>query len=225
MDLTVHDAAALLHTSENTVYRWIREGTLPSYRINDKYRLNRVDLLEWATARNIKLSPEIFSSEQPQAPANVLAAKLRAGGVLYDLPGADKLSALKAICDALPLPAEVNRQDLYGVLLAREALGSTAIGRGIAIPHPRSPLVLNVKDPLVTLAFLKQPVDFAALDGRPVDTLFLIISTTIRGHLETLSHLMFALQNEGFVSLLRKRASAEQIVGAMEKIETGLGAK
>lgn len=223
MDLTVKDVAHLLHTSEKTVYRWIRQGVLPAYRINDQYRFNRVDLLEWATAKNIKLSPGIFSGE-PFALANgsTLAEKLRAGGVLYEVEGQDKAQALKAICDRLALPEGVNREDLLGVLLAREALGSTGIGKGIAIPHPRSPLILNVKKPTVTLAFLKRPVDFGALDGKPVDTLFTIISTTIRGHLNTLSHLMYALQDDGFVSLLHKRAAAEQILGAMERIEAGL---
>jgi len=59
MDLTAKDAAKLLNVPEDTIYAWIRNGTLPSYRVRDKYRLNRVELLEWATARNIQVSPEI----------------------------------------------------------------------------------------------------------------------------------------------------------------------
>ncbi|MGE5611283.1 MAG: PTS sugar transporter subunit IIA [Bacillota bacterium] len=223
MDLTVKDVSHLLHTSEKTVYRWIRDGVLPAYRINDQYRLNRVDLLEWATAKNIKLSPGIFSGEEfALGHGSTLAEKLRAGGVLYNVEGQDKAQALKAVCDRLPLPEGVNREELLGVLLAREALGSTAVGHGIAIPHPRSPLILNVKKPAVTLAFLKQPVDFGALDGKPVDTLFTIISTTVRGHLNTLSHLMYALQNSDFVSLLHNRAGADQVIGTMERIEAEL---
>jgi PTS system nitrogen regulatory IIA component len=221
--LTVKDVAHLLHTSEKTVYRWIRDGVLPAYRINDQYRLNRVDLLEWATAKNVKLSPGIFGGEPfTLAQGSTLAEKLRAGGVLYDVEGQDKAQALKAVCDRLPLPEGVNREDLLGVLLAREALGSTAVGHGIAIPHPRSPLILNVKKPAVTLAFLKQPVDFGALDGKPVDILFTIISTTVRGHLDTLSHLMYALQESDFAALLHQRAAADQIISTLERIEAGL---
>jgi PTS system nitrogen regulatory IIA component len=223
MDLTVKDVAHLLHTSEKTVYRWIRDGVLPAYRINDQYRLNREDLLEWATAKNVKLSPGIFGGEPfTLAQGSTLAEKLRAGGVLYDVEGQDKAQALKAVCDRLPLPEGVNREDLLGVLLAREALGSTAVGHGIAIPHPRSPLILNVKKPAVTLAFLKQPVDFGALDGKPVDILFTIISTTVRGHLDTLSHLMYALQESDFAALLHQRAAADQIISTLERIEAGL---
>ncbi|MCY2953852.1 MAG: PTS sugar transporter subunit IIA [Planctomycetota bacterium] len=221
MDLTVADVARLLHASEKTIYRWIHEGTLPSYRINDKYRLNRVELLEWATARNIKLSPEVFDGEQAPVQKGLLADALRAGGVLYDVRGEDKVSALRAVCDVLPLPEGVNRDDLYAVLLARETLGSTWIGNGIAIPHPRSPLILNVKRPSVTLAFLRQPVDFGALDGKRVGVLFTIISTTIRLHLCLLSHLMYTLQDVGFARLLHRRGSAEEILGAMEQMRAG----
>jgi len=46
MDLTVRDAAKLLATSEKTIYRWIHEGELPCHRVSDRYRLNRVELLE-----------------------------------------------------------------------------------------------------------------------------------------------------------------------------------
>jgi PTS system nitrogen regulatory IIA component len=222
MDLTVKDAARLLSTSEQTIYRWIHDGTLPSYRINEKYRLNRVELLEWATASNIRISPEIFDGEPPPLPGLLLTDALRLGGVVHDLPGADKASALKAVCAALPLPEGVNRDEVYGVLLAREALGSTAIGNGIAIPHPRSPLIFNVKNPTVTLAFLRQPVDFGALDRRPVEFLFAIISTTIRVHLRLLSHLMYTLQEPTFVQLLRQRETAERIIGQLTQIETGL---
>src|SRR5512144_2236810 len=62
--LTVREAAALLECSEKSVYRWIRQGLLPAYRINDQYRINRAELLEWATARKLHVSPEIFAAPE-----------------------------------------------------------------------------------------------------------------------------------------------------------------
>lgn len=223
MDLTVKDAARLLQTSEQTLYRWIHDGTLPCYKVSDKYRLNRVELLEWATSRRIKVSPEIFAEEPQALPQRLLCEALRRGGVICDLEGADKKSVLQALCQALPLPPKVNREELFSVLLAREALSSTGIGNGIAIPHPRSPIVLGVTQPTVTLAFLKRPVEFGAVDGRPVTMLFAIISTTVRLHLQMLSHLMYVLQNNDFRALLQTRAGAEALLGEVEKIESQLG--
>ena len=59
------------------------------------------------------------------------------------------------------------REFLYQILLARESLGSTGIGDGVAIPHVRNPVVLHVSEPVVTLSFLETPIDFHALDGKP----------------------------------------------------------
>ena len=60
MKLLVKDAARLLDVSEKTVYRWIKQGSIPAYRLNEQYRFNRAELLEWATARRISISPEIL---------------------------------------------------------------------------------------------------------------------------------------------------------------------
>ena len=59
MQLTVRDATRLLTVSEKTIYRWINQGSLPAYRVNEQYRFNRAELLEWATAHKINVSVEI----------------------------------------------------------------------------------------------------------------------------------------------------------------------
>ena len=50
MKLSVRDAAVLLNVTEKTIYRWIKQGVIPAYQINDQYRFNRAELLEWATS-------------------------------------------------------------------------------------------------------------------------------------------------------------------------------
>src|SRR5512141_3249224 len=162
MQLTVRDVAKLLSVSEKTIYRWLNEGIIPAYRVNDQYRFNRAELLEWATARKINVSAEIFAEPEGnggQPPS--LARALQAGGIFYRVDGKDKPSVLRAVVDILRLPEEVDRDFLYQVLLARESLGSTGIGDGIAIPHVRNPVVLHVAQPSVTLCFLENPIDFA----------------------------------------------------------------
>lgn len=219
MDLTAKDAARMLNLPEEQIYAWIRNGTLPSYRVKDRYRLNRVELLEWAAARNIKVAPEFFCESQEINGDLVLTNALARGGVLYDVPGADKASVLKEVCGRLTLPGQIDREELHSVLVAREALCSTGIGNGIAIPHPRGPIVLGLTEPHVTLAFLREPIDYRALDKQPVSTLFVIISTTVHVHLMLLSHLMFALQDTDFRALLNRRADSESILARSAEIE------
>jgi len=223
--LTVREAAALLSTSEKSVYRWIKQGVLPAYRINDQYRINRAELLEWATARKLHVSPEIFAEPESEAgPAPTLEDALRAGGIHYRIGGHDKASVLHAVVDTIHLPEDVDREFLYQVLLAREALGSTGIGDGIAIPHVRNPIVLNLSRPTVTLCFLERPVDFGALDGQPVSTLFTLISPTVRAHLHLLSRLAFALRDARFNAAVRTQASREEIFDALRVAEAAVTA-
>ena len=223
--LTVREAAALLNTSEKSVYRWIKQGLLPAYRINDQYRINRAELLEWATSRKITVSPAIF--EEPEggdAPLPPLEEALRAGGIHYRIGGHDKASVLRAVVDIMPLPDDVDREFLYQVLLAREALGSTGVGDGIAIPHVRNPIVLHLSRPIVTLCLLEKPIDFGALDGQPVSTLFTLISPTVRAHLHLLSRLAFTLRDPRFNAAVRNQASREELLEALHAAEAAVTA-
>ncbi len=225
MQLSVKDAANLLNVTEKTIYRWIKQQTIPAYRINEQFRFNRAELLEWATARRIQVSPDIFLEEEPnKIPLPALTEALKAGGVAYRVGGNDKPSVLRAVVDVLNLPEEVDREFLYQVLLARETLGSTGIGDGIAIPHVRNPVVLHVSKPTVTLCFLEHPIDFKAIDDRPVDTLFTLISPTVKAHLHLLSRLGFVLQNREFKTALKRQASRDDLIMALSRGEATLPA-
>lgn len=214
MDLSVRESAQLLKVSEKTIYRWVKQGKLPAYRVNEQYRFNRAELLEWATSERLNVSPDIFAEPTDGGLAVGLTDALKSGGIHYRLGGADKPAVLKSLVDVMPLPEQVDRQFLYQVLLARESLGSTALGDGIAVPHVRNPIVMHITRPMATLCFLEQPIEFGALDGRPVHTLFTIVSPTIRAHLQLLSRLGFALRQPAFAEAIAKQGTREAILAA-----------
>lgn len=149
---------------------------------------------------------------------------MQAGGIYYRIGGTDKESVLRAVVETLRLPEEVDREFLLRVLLAREALESTGIGEGIAIPHVRNPVVLHVTRPLITLCFLEQPVEFGALDGKPVSIVFSLISPTVRAHLRLLSRLSFALQDPTFKAVILRQGSRDEIVAEARRVEAALQA-
>lgn len=222
MELGVRDSARLLNVSEKTIYRWIQQGKLPAYRINEQYRFNRAELLEWATSQRINVSAEIFAEPHNGNPPIGLAEVLRGGGIYYRVSGTDKSQVLRSVVELMPLPEQVDREFLLQVLLAREALGSTAIGNGIALPHVRNPVVMHVPRPMVTLCFLEKPVEFGALDGRPVHTLFTLLSPTVRAHLHTLARLSHALQQPAFSQIIRRQGSRDEILAACEAVECNM---
>ena len=220
MQLGVKDAATLLNISEKSVYRWISRGYLPAYRVNDQYRFNRAELLEWATSRKINVSPDIFHEPTDHGvPIPGLVESIQSGGIFYRIEGDTKSSVLKSVVEHMRLPDGVDRDFLFRVLLAREELASTGIGDGIAIPHVRNPIVLHVSQPIITLCFLENPVAYGALDGKPVHALFGIISPTVRAHLHLLSRLSFALQDKDFKSAIVRHALREEILGNASRIE------
>ena len=223
MLLTVTEAARLLQVPEKTVLQWIKKDRLHACKVNGDYRLNRVDLLEWATEQGIKLSPEIFAEpDLPDVPLPSLSQVLKAGGTFYDVEGDSKETVLRNIVSLLKFPPAVDRDYMLQVFLAREALGTTAIGEGIAIPHVRNPILLHVEAPMVTLCFLKKPIDFKAIDDKPVDTIFLLISPTVKSHLHLLSKLAFALRDPRFKAVLQRQGPQTEILAAVRLIEAEL---
>ncbi len=225
MQLTVQDVAELLNVSEKTVYRWISDGSLPGYRVSGQYRFNRAEVLEWATSHKIHVSPKIFEEPESAAPLPGLSEALQAGGIYYRVSGTDRESALRGVVETLRLPEEVDRKFLLEVLMAREGLASTGIGDGIAIPHVRSPLVLHVTKPTISLCFLETPVEFGAIDGKPVHALFTLISPTVRAHLHLLSRLAYALHDEALKEAVKRQASREDIFREIRRVEEGLPRK
>src|SRR5437763_1508918 len=172
----------------------------------------------------MNVSAAVFDEPESNAtPIPGLVEALQAGGVFYRLSGADKEGALRAVVEHMRLPEEVDREFLLRVLLAREALQSTGVGDGVAIPHVRNPIVLHVSRPMITLCFLERPIDFGALDGKPVHVLFSLISPTVRAHLRLLSRLSFALHDPAFKDAVTRQASREEILREAQRVEDGLG--
>lgn len=222
MQITVNGAAKILKVSTKTIYDWIKHEDIPCYMINEEYRFNRVDLLEWASSRCMIVSPEVFreaDSDDEELPG--LFDSLMAGGISYNVGGEDKPSVLRAVIDTISFPdgEDVDREFLYQVLLAREDLGSTCVGDGVAIPHVRNPVVLQVARPAVWLCFLEHPINFGAADGQPVNILFTLISPTVKAHLHLLSRLGFALQDEPFKRALKKQAPRGELLETIANIE------
>ena len=158
---------------------------------------------------------------EPDTPGTILGLEeaLRAGGIYYRVGGQDKSSALRAVVEVIPLPDEVDRSFLLEVLLARESLGSTGVGDGIAIPHVRNPIVMHIPKPMISVCFLESEIDFMALDGKPVHTLFTILSPTIKAHLNLLSRLAYALRDSEFNAAIVQKASREQILAHAGRVD------
>lgn len=131
--------------------------------------------------------------------------------ISYDAPGGSKKRVLEHLSHFLnDRMVEVDADELYLGLLARERLGSTGIGEGIAIPHCRMASCHKITGALLKLS---DPVDFDAIDGAPVDIVFALIVPEEQNdeHLQVLSAIAELLQEEDVRTQLREANSNEAL--------------
>jgi PTS system nitrogen regulatory IIA component len=220
VQLTIRKAAAYLGVDEATVRGWIADRDLPVHQVNERLHLNAIELWEWAVSHGVPVSRKLLD-EARRSPDLVppVSELLAAGGIHREVEGTDKHAVLGGIVKHLPLPPDVDREHLFAILEAREAMGSTGIGNGIAIPHVRNPILLHVPRPFISLFLLDHPVDFDSIDGEPVFAVFLVVSETVPAHLRSLAQLGFLLRDPALRNLLRARAADDAILARIRELE------
>lgn len=143
--------------------------------------------------------------------------------ILVDLQATGKEEAIREIVRSLHAAGQVPDPDVEGVIraiLGREELGSTGIGQGVAVPHTRHPTVHRL---VGTVALSRRGVDFAALDGDPVNIFFLLISPPNQpgDHLRALENISRHLKDEKFVSFLRQSRDKAAVIELLEEADQG----
>ncbi len=221
MQLTFHDVEKAFEIEEGTLYQWLNRRGMPAVKANDQYYFNSVEILEWALKNRIRLTTGALRlCEKARQGQDVITPALTRGGVYFGVNGAHREEILGKVIDLLSLPNHVRRLPLKEMLLSREQVGTTGIGNGIAIPHVKHPVVLAGMEPIVGLFFLEKPVDFFSLDREGVHTLFVILSSSFKGHLSLLARLAFCLQDEDVKSALKRRTHREEILAVFQVAES-----
>ena len=218
MLLTVRDVARVLAVSENTVERWAAQSGLPAMRLGGQFRFNRIELLEWATIRQIPLDPEVFhlgGDESGSTPS--LRAALQRGGV--DRSTGDLARALVEQADALELPPEVDRDELRALFRTRGPSTYGVIAGGIVVPHARYPIVVPIAEPRMRLCYL----DGTTGNGGQAGALFILLSPTVKSHLTLLAVLVGALADARFADAVKRRLPADALLAEAARFNGGNG--
>ena len=219
MELGLQQVADIFGVTENRIIQWINNENLPSDLVADQYRFNRADLLEWAANQRKSFSPSIYAMVNGDltAAGTHLTDALKVGGVLENVAGGDLRAILGTALQGLPIPESIGQETLIDLFVSREGLGSSAIGNGIAIPHPRQPLLLTVPGSIMRLCYLSQPLDIETPDDTPVDKLILLVCPTDHEHLQMLARLGALLQSDAVREALRNRLNGENLFRILRK--------
>ncbi len=220
MNLKLKDLAELLQLPEKTVKSWADQGKIPSYKIGGQYRFSESEINEWIINNklkdNLNLSEKIIELSAGKLHVS-LTGFLNNGGIYYGVEGNSVNEIIKNCVNRMAIPETVHRSLLLESLLERESMMPTAIGRGVAIPHPRNPIITDIENESLSICFLVNEIDYGALDGENVHTLFIVLSANPKRHLEMLSKISFLCQSEEFMNLLKSRGASNVITSFLRK--------
>ena len=139
-----------------------------------------------------------------------LGELIGANHVIVDLRAADKTQLLQELARRAGAALSLDQRIILDALQARENLGSTWLGKGFALPHARLDALSRFFALFVRLA---KPIDFASIDGLPVDLVILLLTPANAGnqHLATLAALSRPLRDSTFVQRLRNAPDADAL--------------
>ncbi|MBI3508112.1 MAG: PTS sugar transporter subunit IIA [Chlamydiia bacterium] len=222
MDLKLKDVAELLNVSEATVRRWISDGKIPYYRLNQQLRFNRSEIESWLLSSKQEGEFAAFNDETSFGSHQFgLFRAIYRGGVYRDILGHTKeeviRNSMSLIAEHLHLDAEV----ITELLLDREQLMPTSLANGVGVPHTRDFLLQESYD-VVSVVFPKDPIEYGALDGQPVDMLFFLFACDDKRHLHLLAKLAHLGSKPENLAFLRHRPEKEDLLDYIKKWEVGL---
>lgn len=233
MDLKIKDVAELLNVSETTIRRWLKDGKIPAYQLNHQYRFSKSEIEDWMMKCKLgegEFSP--FGEKQIYPLPNETAAPNRGGlqsfslyramhkgGVLHDVPGKNKAQVIKNAMQKAAPRIGFDPELITELLMDREALMSTALNHGIAIPHPRDSILEHPGSDLIVTVFPEKPIEYDSLDEKPVHTLFFLFSCSDKTHLHLLSKLAHLSSQKDALELLAEKPTPEKLLSYVKEWE------
>lgn len=236
MDLKIKDVSELLNVSETTIRRWLSDGKIPAYRINHQYRFNRFEIENWVMSHKLGKTNNGISPFTEQIKINTEAEKvshqytsggskqfslfraIHKGGVLHNVPGNTKEEVIRAAMKQISVDLDLDADVITDLLLDREALQSTALNNGIAIPHTRD-FLLDAHLDMVSVVFPEKLLPYGALDGKPVNALFFLFASDDKRHLHLLAKIAHLSSQPATLALLNKKPSKEVLLEYVKEWE------
>ena len=203
--LTIEEVAKYLRVSDRTVYDWAQKGEIPAGKIGTVWRFKKSEVENWV---NAKLSSSSFSQNDSQIQVKNILSPDR----IVFINHSTKHDAIVQLSQVLATAPQIkNESELTAEILKREELMSTAIGKGIAIPHVR---LSSVTDLVMAVGVCKKPIsDYQTIDDEPVDLLFMIAAAYNQHslYLKTISHFCGKLKQESLHENIINAKDAQEV--------------
>lgn len=209
--LTIEEVAKYLRVSDRTVYDWAQKGEIPAGKIGTVWRFKKSELERWVNER-------LSSSSVKKSDSEVQIKKFLSPDRVIFVKNSSKRDAIIELADVLAVAPQVkNKEELVTEILKREDLMSTAVGRGIAIPHVR---LSSVTDLVMAVGICKKNIeDYQTVDNEPVNLLIMIAAAYNQHtyYLKTISYLTAKLKNQTLRDTLKSAATPREAYDALVK--------
>jgi PTS system nitrogen regulatory IIA component len=203
--LTIEEVAKYLRVSDRTVYDWAQKGEIPAGKIGTVWRFKKSEVENWV---NAKLSSSSFSQNDSEIQIKNILSPDR----IVFINHSTKHDAIVQLSQVLATAPQIkNASELTAEILKREELMSTAIGKGIAIPHVR---LSSVTDLVMAVGVCRKTIsDYQTIDDTPVDLLFMIAAAYNQHslYLKTISHFCGKLKQEGLHESIINAKDANEV--------------
>ncbi len=221
MDLKIKDVAELLNVAESTIIRWLEEEKIPAYQINDEYRFNRSEIEDWVMRQKLDFEEQPEEESKPRNMQFSLYRSIYRGEVFHDLSGQTKEEIIKSTMGHMAQNFDLDAEVLTDLLLDREQMMSTSLGHGIAVPHTRD-FLLDTHFDVIIPVYPAHPIEYGALDGQPIHTLFFLFACEDKHHLHLLAKLAHLSANEKTRAFFQTQPSKERLLEFVKHWESSL---
>lgn len=203
MILTLRELADYLRVNERTILRMLKTGQVQGAKIGGQWRFNssQIDGL-FFPEEGAEVEGEESLGNLARSYLSIPVSRMMAEDrMVMDMKATQVNEAIEELtpCELLgKLVMEV--ESLRAKCLAREQLLSTGVGNGVAIPHPRDPVVTLKAPAMIVFGRSGQGIDFGAVDGKPVHLFFLLCCQNIEIHLHLMGRMAKLLRNRDFLA-------------------------
>ncbi|NQV17288.1 MAG: PTS sugar transporter subunit IIA [Armatimonadetes bacterium] len=211
---TLKQAGAFLRVTDSVIQEMIKSKLFHAVKKGNTFQISKIEIDEWLANLNDREVEQLALTKAVCRFSDYFKPRF----IFLDFEADNKYEAIAEMSKkAKDLKIVKDHRWLYQVVVAREELVSTAIGKGVALLHPRHHHPSKIKKPSIIFGRSSNEIEFDALDNKPVNIFFMLLLHDDIQHLFSISYISKFLMNEENLDILRKAKTNDVIVAALTK--------
>ncbi len=216
--LTIREVARYLKMNERSIYKLAHQGLIPTVKIASQWRFRKNLIDAWLEGQ--MSSTAVNEGTEGNAENTPIHSLLRPEGIKTNLSGRRKEEVLEELADLMVEAHSIRDRELFlREILNRERLCTTAVQKGIAVPHPRRNGNKFTRYPALVLGCSKEGVNFGSLDGEPTHLFFMLCAPQDHLHLKIMAEINKLMGSGEVQEELLAATSAEEVIEIIRRRE------